>query len=183
MRPKMLTVIDVVDSAVKIGLGALISGLTTYWATRSKTRQDIAKAALEERRALLRQIALDFESATARTNDFFFAYGEINDADDADAAARISRPTLQPLIDSHKIAGGAHAMASLIGLPEVSDAIKRWDELAIDLVRHFSGDNKLDQEADAYVEKTADQMNATQNDVANYLAGAYTRFCAAVPDA
>ncbi len=39
----MTTPIEVIDTAVKIGLGALIIGLATYWVTRAKSKHDISK--------------------------------------------------------------------------------------------------------------------------------------------
>jgi hypothetical protein len=42
-----MTTIEVVDSAVKIGLGALIGGLFTYWLERLKQKGDLAKARRE----------------------------------------------------------------------------------------------------------------------------------------
>ncbi|MES2635058.1 MAG: hypothetical protein V4669_18975 [Pseudomonadota bacterium] len=38
-----LSALEVLDTAVKVGLGALISGLTTYWVTARKSRDDLAR--------------------------------------------------------------------------------------------------------------------------------------------
>ncbi len=35
--------LEVLDTAVKVGLGALISGLTTYWVTARKSKDDLAR--------------------------------------------------------------------------------------------------------------------------------------------
>jgi hypothetical protein len=60
----------VIDTAVKIGLGALISGLATYWVTRAKSKHDISKLLLEDKTKILREIAENLEESTAFLNDF-----------------------------------------------------------------------------------------------------------------
>ena len=55
----MITPIDVVDSAVKIGLGALISGLATYWLAKASHHKAIEKERAQRRRDLLERAAQD----------------------------------------------------------------------------------------------------------------------------
>jgi hypothetical protein len=58
----MITPIDVVDTAVKIGLGALISGLATYAVTVRGHRGELEKERLRRRRELLEAVATDVQS-------------------------------------------------------------------------------------------------------------------------
>jgi hypothetical protein len=53
----MITSIDVVDSAVKIGLGAMISGLATYWLAKTNHDKTIEKERAQRRRDLLEAAA------------------------------------------------------------------------------------------------------------------------------
>ncbi len=50
-------VIDVIDSAVKIGLGALISGLSTYWVTRANGKTIELKESKAVKRKLIEEIS------------------------------------------------------------------------------------------------------------------------------
>lgn len=52
-----MELLSIVDTAVKIGLGALISGVATYWVTKLNHENDIAKTKLKRQRELLEEIA------------------------------------------------------------------------------------------------------------------------------
>jgi hypothetical protein len=53
----MVTTIDVINSAVKIGLGALISGLATYLVAKSSRDKTIAKERAQRKRDMLEAVA------------------------------------------------------------------------------------------------------------------------------
>ncbi len=63
-----LTTIDVIDTAVKVGLGALISGVTTYIIGRRNHSHDIRKAVLSERLQLLKEASVKFEQGGSQIN-------------------------------------------------------------------------------------------------------------------
>lgn len=61
--------LSIIDTAVKIGLGALISGIATYWVTKLNHENDIAKTKLKRQRELIEEIAAqteEFSSATLK---------------------------------------------------------------------------------------------------------------------
>jgi predicted transcriptional regulator len=51
------TLIDVLDTAVKIGLGASISAVATYWHSKYRDKADSAKEYEKRHRSLLEQVA------------------------------------------------------------------------------------------------------------------------------
>ena len=53
----MATLIDVLDTAVKIGLGASISAIATYWHSKYRDKADSAKEYEKRHRSLLEQVA------------------------------------------------------------------------------------------------------------------------------
>ncbi len=55
-------ILDIVDTAVKIGLGALISGVATYFVTSLNHRNDREKDTRVRRRQLIERVAEDIES-------------------------------------------------------------------------------------------------------------------------
>jgi len=68
------TIIEIIDTAVKIGLGALISGIATYWITHSKNSFELRKLRLEDQRETLREVALMIDEAIDLLNDFVHFY-------------------------------------------------------------------------------------------------------------
>ena len=64
----MPTLLDILDSAVKIGLGALITAGAGLLVSKRSQRHELKKAATEDRRALLRSAASLLEQATAAAN-------------------------------------------------------------------------------------------------------------------
>ncbi|MAK72324.1 MAG: hypothetical protein CMF19_09830 [Idiomarinaceae bacterium] len=62
--------IQVADSAVKIGLGAVIAGISTYATIKAKSNSDKEKIKLENRIALLQQASQDLENSFANARRF-----------------------------------------------------------------------------------------------------------------
>ena len=58
----MLNVLDVIDTAVKIGLGAVISALTTYWHSKQNSKAESRKEYEKRYRTLLEQVAEQVET-------------------------------------------------------------------------------------------------------------------------
>ena len=57
-----MTYLDVIDTAVKVGLGALISGVSTYWMAKSKNRDDLKRERLIRHHGLLEKSAEQIEN-------------------------------------------------------------------------------------------------------------------------
>jgi hypothetical protein len=56
-----MTPLEVVDTAVKVGLGALISGFATYWTASRKTKDDLARERLLRHQTLIESTAEQVE--------------------------------------------------------------------------------------------------------------------------
>lgn len=68
----MTTYLDIVDTVVKIGLGALISGVTTYFVTTKSHVHDNKKSLLEHKRNVLTVIASQIDEAGTIKNQVGF---------------------------------------------------------------------------------------------------------------
>ena len=55
------TVLDIVDTAVKIGLGALISGVATYWVAQHRAKSESVGEYNSRHRALVEKVAEEVE--------------------------------------------------------------------------------------------------------------------------
>ncbi len=53
--------LEIVDTAVKVGLGALVTGLATYFASKLNHDKDLEKQSIRRRRELLEQSATQVE--------------------------------------------------------------------------------------------------------------------------
>ena len=75
----MATALEILDSAVKIGLGALITAVAGWAVTTRSQRHELRKAADEDRRSLLRSAAKLLEQATASANLATYAFAHMPD--------------------------------------------------------------------------------------------------------
>lgn len=65
----MTSLIEILDTAIKIGFGAAITGITTYLVTRRTHLHELRKIRLQETTQLLRECMGKIEGATSRIND------------------------------------------------------------------------------------------------------------------
>lgn len=61
----MSTTIDIIDTAVKIGLGALITGISTYLVTTKIHKHEVKKNLVEGRKELVMDVARKVEKASS----------------------------------------------------------------------------------------------------------------------
>ena len=59
-----ITILQIIDTAVKIGLGALISGIAAYLVTKTTHREEARKLRSRRRSDLFEQVAEQVEEAT-----------------------------------------------------------------------------------------------------------------------
>jgi hypothetical protein len=64
----MTTLIDILDTAIKIGLGASIAGLSSYALSRRNHLHENQKRSTEDRKSLSKEVALKIENAKSKTD-------------------------------------------------------------------------------------------------------------------
>ena len=69
----MITYLDILDTAVKIGLGALIAGTTSYFVSSRKQKHDRATENTRERKSLVKEIALKVAAIETHQNQIVVA--------------------------------------------------------------------------------------------------------------
>jgi hypothetical protein len=67
-------ILDIIDTGVKVGLGALISGITTYFVTTKNQKYELKKISLMDKVDLLRRAAVDFEESSSITHHACTSY-------------------------------------------------------------------------------------------------------------
>jgi hypothetical protein len=122
------TYLDVVDSAVKIGLGALISGGAAFLVMRHNHAHDRKKAALEDKRSLLRSAAKLLEEASAAVN--LGTYAHEHDQTNRGAGTK-------SLVDAVNKLTEARSLAMLSGERELQDRLARLRAAAEHLAGYY----------------------------------------------
>jgi len=72
-----ITLLSILDSAIKIGLGGLISGLTTYYVMRRQQSMAFEKNTTSERRSIIRQVILDTSRMEEVSHQYAFCIVQI----------------------------------------------------------------------------------------------------------
>lgn len=67
-------ILDIVDTAVKVGIGALISGVTTFYITTKGQEHDLKKLSLTEKVSLLKSAIEYFEDGSSMVQHCYVAY-------------------------------------------------------------------------------------------------------------
>ncbi|WP_341675114.1 hypothetical protein [Niveibacterium sp. SC-1] len=124
----MTTALEVIDSAVKIGLGALITALATHWAAGRGRRHELAKLAGQDRRELLRAAAALLEQATGATNLATFGLAHVPDG---------SSTNTRQLVEALNKLGEARSLAVLSGSRPLAEEIAKLRGAMEDLCGYF----------------------------------------------
>jgi hypothetical protein len=125
----MTSLVDVLDSAVKIGLGAVISGVATYIMARVGARHELAKS----KQALLERISLATqESAGAISKAMMIVQRLDKTPEEKRSTAMVKiQDIFQKTIDEHNTAEG---LAALVGHAELTRGLKMYEDAALQLL-------------------------------------------------
>ncbi len=112
MSPEL---IEIIDTAVKIGLGALIAGISAYLLAKSKYSHEEKSKAKERRVRLLEDVALKIEDSSSKLDKachpFWLQVAEKDYTDNQES----TKKSISHLLESRSIAGQAKAMSLLLG--------------------------------------------------------------------
>jgi len=145
--------LSVVDTAVKIGLGALISGLATYTVTRLNHNKEIEKERINRQRELLEEIASQTEEFSTTVLKYwaymieYIRYVENNKEVPEDLDARIEK-SAKDLFDKFTHLSSAEGKLILIGATEAQEKIRDFGEYVKDFRRKAWQGNKALTESD-----------------------------------
>ncbi len=160
----MTTAFEIIDSAVKIGLGALVSGLSTYMVTRKNHRHEIRKASRDDRRGLIRNAARLLEEASTCLNQG--TYGIQLGESEAIAGAK-------QLIDAINKLGEAKSITILLGERKLSSAISDLRAGVVELA-HYVGPEAKGQDP-REINRLLGRMNEIWPTIHSQLESAYAR--------
>ena len=123
------TYADILDSAVKIGLGATISGFATYFLAKLNTKHDLSKS----KRELLERISLAVQQSAGAVSKTMMLIQRLDKiAEDKRPASLVkTQDMFQKVIDEHNTAEG---LAALLGSPQLTRGLKDYEAAALKLL-------------------------------------------------
>jgi hypothetical protein len=166
----MTTALEIIDSAVKIGLGALVSGVATYLVTRKNHEHELRKTAREDRRTLIRSAARLLEEATTLLNQATYGIQR----GDAEAVAGAKQ-----LVDVINKLGEAKSIAILLGIRNLSSAVTDLRAGVVELA-HYVGPEATGHDP-REMNKLVAQMNDSWPPIHAELEVAYAKVSASDP--
>ena len=143
----MPTSLEILDTAVKIGLGALITGATTYVATRLKGKQDASLEMKKHSRSVFERLALGFEESASILTKIVMSLpephvGEVNERKQAFDGAR------GLYVGFVETANSVEALATLVGTDNLRAMLDQYSDSASKLYQCLNqpsiDDGKLD---------------------------------------
>lgn len=115
----MTTAIDIIDTAVKIGLGALISGLTGYWVMKEKNKHELKKIETLDKKEVLKDIALKVEISSGLLAEF------VHHSYSQNGLEKLEKNT-NKLIEASNISGNAAALENMIGFSTLASSLESY---------------------------------------------------------
>ena len=178
----VITWIDVADSAVKIGLGALIGWLATYSTARLTQKHEIAKEQRARRRELVEGVATQIESYFVQIYTAFAyiqaRHKEIESSGSvSESFLKKYKEAIEPLGTSIDLAEGAEAKLLLLEQTECAKKVRELyqlsDKYTQTLLHSYDGAKNFPINE---LEKIAGQIRNIPRDLLNELAKSYDKF-------
>ena len=132
-----VTALDIIDSAVKIGLGALIAGVSAYSLARSQYSRDLQKERIRREFELLKQTSEQVEQFTHTALKYWALVGEWaryerNGTAMLEARAALLTGFTDELFASYKEMTNAEAILSLLGYKKAQALARTYGEVVRD---------------------------------------------------
>ena len=121
----MTTTLDIIDTAVKIGLGAAISGITAYFIGKAKQRHGLKKDMLFDKNELLKECAFKLDKCGSMTNHVHEEIQNVRRTTD-NKSKELLTDEMSKLTDAFNEAKEARSIAFLIGERELADLIEGY---------------------------------------------------------
>jgi len=125
----MTTYVDILDTAVKIGLGAAITGIAAYWVTKLKGSQDSTNEAIKYNRALLERISLGVEDSASTLAHIVLLLHRASDTE-GDRKVRQVMEARELYIEIYKQVNQTEALATLVGNVQLREKLALYAEVA-----------------------------------------------------
>ncbi|KVX00450.1 hypothetical protein [Shewanella frigidimarina] len=149
---------DIIDTAVKIGLGALISGVTTYVVTMKTQKHDLKKLALLDKVDLLKSAVNNFEKSSSITDHACASYINYLKGYETKKLEEIIRE----VTEANNLVKSSRTYLYLIGNKDLGNISEKYSDNLCDL-RDAIG------RTDKHIYKIGDKLNTNKKDFLDLL--------------
>lgn len=165
----MVTLIEVIDTAVKVGLGALISGTTTYYVTKQKYSHEIHKEYISKQRDLLHESLSMLDQSISKMNHAERTIYYKKDQTE-EGQMDISKEKVE-LVEAINLARKARVYMYLAG---DSDLIELFDQYLVSIKEEFIHieSNGVNFDID-FVNQKSDEQENIKNNIFGNIGGTY----------
>lgn len=123
-------VLDVIDTAVKIGLGASIGGIAAYFMAKLKYKQEVDKSTIDDQRSLIKSLSDAFEKSTYGTDQivserYLFINGEQKDLNE------FRRNVSELSMNSMSHIESAKSISNILGNEELFQCFSEYMKLLV----------------------------------------------------
>jgi hypothetical protein len=139
-----MTLIDVLDTAVKIGLGAAVAGIATFWTTRLKTEHEANLETKRYARSQFERLSEAFERVGQAIAIIVISMNESVASDTRSAKTHAAAYAM--FKDVYQELAGVRALSTLIGDIELGSSINQM-HLAVDALHEATHIYPIDEEA------------------------------------
>ncbi|MCU8291021.1 hypothetical protein OC525_20980 [Vibrio vulnificus] len=164
-------IISVIDSAIKIGLGALIAGVFTQLTAKRQFERELTKQRTEDNRSLIKDIVINIENSTIAQNKLAGTLRQ--------AVYHSKFPQSEALAQSHSCVLDAQnylnvAMANsvLLGLSDVYTEIKNYSS-TLNAMLNIIDDGKFDEEFLSKMQVISNNQVSVKEKINKLIATAY----------
>jgi hypothetical protein len=166
----MTTELEIVDTAIKVGLGALISGVTTYFVTMRAHAHEIRKTLQSEKKELLKEASIKLEQSGSLLNETRQMIHHLRIGEDKEKEAKFLEATKSFTV-AYNLAKEARSLCHMIGQKPLADIITRYCNAIEELRVHYAMSGFAYDVA--FVDSNTDKLAAMKNEILDHLAEAF----------
>ncbi|AVG15780.1 hypothetical protein CFN79_07835 [Chromobacterium vaccinii] len=137
-----MTWVDVVDSAVKIGLGALIASVSSMLLAKQNHARDLEKEVRKRNRELLEEVAEQVEEFTSKSLLYWAIVGDhlkaLNGLKDRSVGSESVKTAQKELFDSFHELTSAEAKLLLLGFKGAQEKLRAYGDVVSSMRKRFS---------------------------------------------
>ncbi len=164
-------IISVIDSAIKIGLGALIAGIFTQLTAKRQFERELTKQRTEDNRSLIKDIVINIENSTIAKNKLA---GTLRQAvyHSKFNQSEVLAQSRSCILDAQNYLNVAMANSVLLGLSDVYAEIKNYSS-TLNAMLNIIDDGKFDEEFLSKMQGISNNQVSVKEKINKLIATAY----------
>lgn len=166
-----IEVLDIIDTVVKIGLGATIASISTYVLTSKNHKHEKIKSDIEDRRGLLKEIADCFEKSDDATTKFAVDI-QVHIVNGESDLTKYSAQMGQSIFDSTTYIGKCKANANLLGQTVLFEYFDEYIGI-LNKLHSLTYNLSLDDKGIVQSNNCFDEINILRNNIYPEISSSY----------